>query len=115
MFQLLVLELKTVISYTSRNIFINNQSTMLIERVINMSDIDDFIIASSITYEQLNLLSKELSKIFSEMIDRINKDIAAYYYKMEKKVKYKRVIKIYPDKTYIEDKRIANYYCRNNL
>ena len=83
-----------------------------------MSDIDDFIIAFNITYEQLNLLSKELSKIFSEMIDwidKINKDIAVYYYKMGKKVRYKPVAKIYPNKTYYEDKRIANYYCRNKL
>jgi len=83
-----------------------------------MSDIDDFIIAFNITYEQLNLLSKELSKIFSEMIDwidKINKDMSAYYYKMGKKVKYKPVVKIYPNKTYIEDKRISNYYCRDNL
>ena len=37
-----------------------------------------------------------------------------YYNYQNKKRKYKPILNIYPNKTYIRDKRNVNYYCRDN-
>ena len=83
-----------------------------------MNDIDKMLIDFDLLREQIDLVVKELVKLFESSIpklDRFTKNMELYFEKLKTKIKYKPVLKIYPNKTYIKDKRISNYYCRNNL
>jgi len=85
---------------------------------VEMNDIDRLLIAFKLTGEQIDLIAKGLCKILDNLIpaiDKFNKECELYFEKLKDKIKHKPVLKIYPNKTYIKDKRIVNYYCRNNL
>lgn len=50
----------------------------------------------------------------AEIIRGLMYDFQAIEVKIKKRIKYKPILKISPNKIYIRDKRNANHYCRNN-
>lgn len=59
--------------------------------------------------------------IFGETFEKLAETVRDLMYdwqiievKIKKKIKYKPILNISPNKTYIRDKRNVNYYCRDN-
>ena len=75
---------------------------------MNDINVNDFIIFNSVCKS----VWEEITRIFKELVDYINKIMESI--KNIKINKFKPVLKIYPNKTYFRDKRMINYYCRDN-